>query len=96
MSEKQETISRDGTMERVRKVLIEEFELKAEDLTPAASLYEELGLDSLDSVDMVVALEKEFGFKVVRAVDEEKIRAIRDVAALCGFVEYKMENLPET
>jgi len=50
----------------------------------------------LDSVDMVVALEKEFGFKVVRAVDEEKIRAIRDVAALCDFVEYKMENLPET
>jgi len=96
MSEKQTTVSRDGTMERVRAVLIEEFELKAEDLAPAASLYEELGLDSLDSVDMVVALEKEFGFKVVRAVDEEKIRAIRDVAALCDFVEYKMENLPET
>jgi acyl carrier protein len=87
---KETAISRDGTMERVRKVLIEEFELKAEDLTPAATLYEELGLDSLDSVDMVVALEKEFGFKVVRAVDEEKIRAIRDVAALCGFVEYKL------
>jgi len=96
MSEKQTTVSRDGTVERVRAVLIEEFELKAEDLAPAASLYEELGLDSLDSVDMVVALEKEFGFKVVRAVDEEKIRAIRDVAALCDFVEYKMENLPET
>jgi len=96
MSEKQATISRDAIMERVRAVLIEEFELKAEDLTPAATLYEELGLDSLDSVDMVVALEKEFGFKVVRAVDEEKIRAIRDVAALCDFVEYKMENLPET
>jgi len=96
MSEKQTTVSRDGTMERVRAVLIEEFELKAEDLAPAATLYEELGLDSLDSVDMVVALEKEFGFKVVRAVDEEKIRAIRDVAALCDFVEYKMENLPET
>jgi acyl carrier protein len=93
---KEIAISHDTIMERVRKVLIEEFELKAEDLTPAASLYEELGLDSLDSVDMVVALEKEFGFKVVRAVDEEKIRAIRDVAALCGFVEYKMENLPET
>ena len=96
MSEKQTTVSRDGTVERVRAVLIEEFELKAEDLAPAASLYEELGLDSLDSVDMVVALEKEFGFKVVRAVDEEKIRAIRDVAALCDFVEYKMESLPET
>ena len=96
MSEKQATISRDAIMERVRAVLIEEFELKAEDLAPAATLYEELGLDSLDSVDMVVALEKEFGFKVVRAVDEEKIRAIRDVAALCDFVEYKMENLPET
>ena len=96
MSEKHTTVSRDGTMERVRAVLIEEFELKAEDLAPAATLYEELGLDSLDSVDMVVALEKEFGFKVVRAVDEEKIRAIRDVAALCDFVEYKMENLPET
>jgi acyl carrier protein len=82
-------ISREAILERVRKVLAEEFELSPADLAPSAQLYEELGLDSLDSVDMVVALEREFGFKVVRAVDEEKIRAIRDVAALCDFVEYK-------
>ena len=76
-------------IERTDRILVELFELEAEELTPEASLYEELGLDSLDSVDLIVALEKEFGFKVIRSVDEEKIRAIRLLKDLYGFIEEK-------
>ena len=75
--------------ERADKILIELFELEDEKLTPESSLYEELGLDSLDSVDLIVALEKEFEFKIVRSVDEEKIRAIRLLSDLYGFIEEK-------
>jgi len=77
-------------MDRLRKVLVQEFELDAPTVTPEANLYEDLGLDSLDSVDLVVALEKEFGFKVVRSEDEPKIRAIRTVEDTCGFIREKM------
>ncbi len=76
-------------VERTDKILIELFKLEDEELTPESSLYEELGLDSLDSVDLIVALEKEFEFKIVRSVDEEKIRAIRLLSDLYGFIEEK-------
>ena len=81
--------------ERVKKILIEEFELKEEELTPEASLYEELGLDSLDSVDLVVALEHEFKFKVVRNLDEEKIRSIRNLSDIHRFIIEKQNTLPQ-
>ncbi len=81
-----------GIADRVKKIMIEEFELKEEDLTPEASLYEELGLDSLDSVDLVVALEREFNFKVVRNTDEEKIRAIRQLKDIHDFIVEKQKS----
>ena len=80
--------------ERVKKILIEEFELKEEELSPEASLYDELGLDSLDSVDLVVALEHEFKFKVVRNLDEEKIRSIRNLSDIHRFIIEKQKALP--
>lgn len=78
--------------QRTNKILVDLFELEGEELTPESSLYEELGLDSLDSVDLIVALEKEFEFKVVRSVDEEKIRAIRLLKDLYGFIEEKLSQ----
>jgi acyl carrier protein len=57
-------------------VLAEEFELEEERLVPEATLFDELGLDSLDAVDMIVAMEKAFGFKMR---DEEAMRAVRTV-----------------
>jgi acyl carrier protein len=60
--------------QRIQSIFIEEFELEPEQLVPGATLFDDLGLDSLDAVDMVVALEKEFGVKVK---DEESIRAVR-------------------
>jgi acyl carrier protein len=78
---------------RVKRVLMEEFELAEDVLTPQASLYTDMGLDSLDSVDLVVALEREFKFKVVRTVDEERIRAIRTLEDLYGFIETKRQEV---
>ena len=80
-------------IERVKKILVKEFELEEKDLTPEALLYDELGLDSLDSVDLVVALEQEFKFKVVRNVDESKIRAIRTLKDVYDFILEKQKEL---
>ena len=66
----------DEIYQKMTGVLAEEFELQLQQLTPDATLFEELGLDSLDAVDMVVAMEKEFGVKMR---DEEAMRAVRSV-----------------
>ena len=46
------------------QTLAEEFELDLSQLTPEARFREDLGLDSLDAVDMVVALEEAFSYKL--------------------------------
>jgi acyl carrier protein len=68
---------------RVNRVLAEEFELDPDDLREDANLYEDLGLDSLDAVDMVVALEKECGLKFT---DEEALRSVRTMRDLYELV----------
>lgn len=68
---------------KVAEVLAEEFELAPDLLTADATLYDDLGLDSLDAVDMVVALEKAFGMKMT---NEEAIRSVRTVGDLTAIV----------
>lgn len=68
---------------KVVEVLAEEFELDPATMGPEATLYEDLGLDSLDAVDMVVVLEKTFGMKLT---DEEALRSIRTMEDLFQFL----------
>jgi len=63
--------------------LAEEFELDPADMTPEANLYTELGLDSLDAVDMVVVLEGAFKFKIR---EEDSVREIRTLDDIHRFV----------
>ena len=76
-------ISEEQVRQRVTQIMAEEFELEPELLQPDATLYEDLGLDSLDAVDMVVALEKAFGMKMT---DEEAVRAVRTLGDLFELV----------
>ncbi len=80
-------------IDRITRVFVDEFELDADRLVPEATLYDDLGLDSLDAVDMVVALEKEFGVKLK---DEEAIRQIRTMGDLFGFIEKLSAELEKT
>ncbi|MFP3982305.1 MAG: acyl carrier protein [Desulfurivibrionaceae bacterium] len=75
---------------RVRKVLAHEFELEEAELKPEVSLYEDLELDSLDAVDMVVALEKAFAMKMT---DQE---ALREVATIQDLFDFLIEMAHET
>ncbi len=51
-------------IQQVNQLMIQSFEIPAEKLSPTATLVGDLGLDSLDSVDMLVYLEETFGIKV--------------------------------
>ena len=70
-------------IELIDASLAEEFELDRADMTPEAHLYDDLGLDSLDTVDMVIVLEGAFNFKIR---EEEAIRAIRTLGDIHRFV----------
>ena len=67
--------------EQVNAILIDEFELPAEDLTPDADLREDLGLDSLDAVDLASKLEEQKDIHIeARALAE--LNTLGDVYAL--------------
>lgn len=74
-------------IELIDSSLAEEFELNREDMTPDANIYEDLGLDSLDTVDMVIVLEGAFNFKIR---EEEAVRGIRTLGDIHRFVIDKM------
>jgi len=69
---------------RVNKVFVDEFELEADALKPEAHIFQELGLDSLDIVDLIVALQKKFD---VNFRSDERIREIRTLDDLYCFIE---------
>jgi len=62
--------------ERVRKIVVEQLGAKEEDVTPEASFVDDLGADSLDTVELVMALEEEFETEIPDE-DAEKIATVQ-------------------
>lgn len=58
-------MNKEAIIEKIDAFLIDEFEVETDDIAPEANLKETLGLDSLDFVDLVVAVESNFGVKLV-------------------------------
>ena len=56
-------MTKDVIIEKVNHLLTEEFEIEPELLAPEAALKQDLEIDSLDFVDIVVLIDREFGFK---------------------------------
>lgn len=52
------------TYERVKKILVQVLKIAENEVTPDASIGDDLGVDSMDAVELSVALEKEFGGQV--------------------------------
>ena len=72
----------------INEALVEEFELDPDEMQPELSIYQDLGLDSLDTVDMVIVLEGAFKFKIREEAEIKKIRTLGDIHS---FVLRKLE-----
>jgi acyl carrier protein len=70
-------------IEAVNEVFVDSFEIPREQLTPEAQIFGDLGLDSLDVVDLVAAIQKRFG---VQVRDDERVRAIRSMRDLYNYL----------
>jgi len=75
----------------IYEVFEESFEIEKEQLVPEANIFEDLGLDSLDVVDLVVALQKKFNVEIRT---DERIKEIRTLKDLGNFIiELQAEGL---
>jgi acyl carrier protein len=68
----------DEIFKQIRTTMVELFELEETVVTPDAHLFEDLGLDSIDAVDLIVNLKKETGIKV-KPEDFKSVRTVDDV-----------------
>lgn len=64
--------------DRIKKIVVEQLGVNAEQVTPEAKFIEDLGADSLDTVELVMALEEEFGNEI-KDEDAEKLTTVGDV-----------------
>ncbi len=63
--------------ERVKKIIVEQLGLDSDDVTSEASFVDDLGADSLDTVELVMAFEEEFGIEIPDE-DAEKILTVQN------------------
>ena len=63
--------------ERVKEIICEQLGVEEDEVTPTAKFIEDLGADSLDTVELVMAFEEEFGLEIPDE-DAEKIQTIGD------------------
>lgn len=76
-------MTKEEIVARTNRIFEEGFEIAPERLVPEARIFDELGLDSLDIVDLIVALQKQFHFQIR---EDERIRAIRTLGDVHAFV----------
>ena len=69
--------------DRVNKIIVEQLGVKPEDVKPEASLVEDLGADSLDTVELVMALEEEFETEI----PDEEAEKINTVQSAVDYIK---------
>lgn len=71
--------------ERVKKIIAEQLGVEEDDVIPEAKFVEDLGADSLDTVELVMALEEEFEIEI----PDEEAEKIQTVSAAVDFIKEK-------
>ena len=78
-------MSSEEVFEKVKAIIVEQLQVNEEIVTEEASFIDDLGADSLDLVELIMALEEEFGIEIPDG-DAEKVTTVEDV------VNYIKEN----
>lgn len=73
--------------ELIIKNLMEQLDLKREDITPESSFVDDFEMDSLDMVEMLIELEKQTDIKI----PNEEVKELKTVGALVAYLEGKKD-----
>lgn len=79
-------MTREEIDEKVKGFMIDELEIEEDQLVPEALLKDDLGIDSLDYVDIVVIVDKIFGFKI----KPEEMTGVKTLGQFCDYIEHKI------
>ena len=71
--------------DKVKELISEQLDVKADDITEASNIQDDLGADSLDVVDLVMALEDEFDVEI----PEDQVENIKTVGDIVKYIEDK-------
>jgi acyl carrier protein len=79
MRKRKEELLMASVEERVKQIIVEQLGVDEDEVTPNASFVDDLGADSLDTVELVMAFEEAFDIEIPDE-DAEKIRTVKDAA----------------
>ncbi len=74
--------------DKVKELISEQLDVKADDITEDSSIQDDLGADSLDVVDLVMAIEDEFSVEI----PEDQVENIKTVGDIVKFIEDNAEK----
>jgi acyl carrier protein len=80
------TVTREDIVGEVHRLFIENFEIEKDALSEDSNLFDDLGLDSLDAIDMLLSMEAFIGRRLDDG-DKERAKQIRTVHDIIDFVE---------
>ena len=80
-------MTKNEIIEKVNELLTEEFEIDGAVLQPNATLKDDLGIDSLDFVDIVVQVDEAFGFKP----QTEAFKTMKTLQDFYDYIEYSVD-----
>lgn len=73
-------------LEKVREILVESLHIKGEDVIPTARLNEDLGIDSLSSIELALEIESSFNIKI----EDEELMTLKTVQDVIDIINSKL------
>ena len=84
-------MTKDQIMQRVKYIIVEQLQVSVSDVTPTATIIDDLGADSLDIVELAMAIEEVFNFEI----DDEHLENSGDgttVQNICDYIEGRLKS----
>ncbi len=78
--------------ERVKEIIVNQLNVNEEQVTPEASFLEDLGADSLDTVELIMAFEEEFSDEINGEIPESEAEKLQTVGAVVEYIKGKAAN----
>ena len=74
--------------EKIKEMVAEQLDVSPDEIKPESSFVDDLGADSLDITELVMAMEDEFGIEI----DDEEAKKLRTVQDVVNFIESRQKN----
>lgn len=78
--------------DRVKDIIVNQLNVNEEQVTPEASFLEDLGADSLDTVELIMAFEEEFSDEIDGEIPESEAEKLQTVGAVIAYIKEKAGN----